>query len=88
MFTTWNLKPIMRSAKSYIRDTSDFLKRLEELGGVPQNALLVAADMVGLYPNITHQDGLDTLSLNLDQRDDKIISTEDQQQVWGTATGT
>ena len=71
----------MRSAKSYIRDTSDFLKRLEELGGVPQNARLVAADMVGLYPNITHQDGLDTLSLNLDQRDDKIISTEDQQQV-------
>ena len=71
----------MRSAKSYIRDTSDFLKRLKELGGVAQNALLVPADIVGLYPNITHQDGLDTLSLKLDQRDDKIISTEDQQQV-------
>ena len=63
----------MRSAKSYMRDTSDFLKRLKELGSVPQNALLVTANMVGLYPSIPHQDGLEALSIKLEQREDKIV---------------
>ena len=67
----------MRSVKSYIRDTSAFLKRLKEIGSVPQNALLVTADVVELYPSISHQEGLETLSVKLDQREDKIIPTED-----------
>ena len=32
--------------------------------------------MVGLYPSIPDQDGLEALSVKLDQREDKIISTE------------
>ena len=71
-----HLEPMMRSAKSYIRDTSDFLKKLKKLGSVPQNALLVTADVVGLYPGIPRQDGL-ALSIKLDQREDKIVATED-----------
>ena len=55
----------MRSGKSYIRDTSDFLKRLKELGSVPENELPVTADVVGLYPSIPHQDGLETYQLSL-----------------------
>ena len=66
----------MRSAKSYIKDTGNFLNKLKELGSVPQNALLVTVDVVGLYPSIPHQDGLDTLSIKLKQREDKKIPTE------------
>ena len=58
----------MGSAKSYIRDTGDFLNKLKELGSVPQNALLVTVVVVGLYPSIPHQDGLDTLSIRLATR--------------------
>ena len=54
----------MCSAKSYIRDTSDFLKKLTELGSVPQNVLLVKADVVGLYPSIPHRHLLEALSIN------------------------
>ena len=67
----------MRSAKSYMRDNSDFLKRLKELGSVLQNALLVTADVVGLYPSIPHQDGLEALPIKLDQQEDRIIPTND-----------
>ena len=35
-YLDYYVKPIMGSAKSYIKETSDFLKRLKELGGVPQ----------------------------------------------------
>ena len=44
----------MRSAKSYLKDTGDFLNKLEELGSVPQNALLVTVDVVRLYPGIPY----------------------------------
>ena len=67
----------MRSAKSYIKETGDFVNKLKELGSVPQNALLVTVDGVGLYPSIHHQDGLDSLSIKLEQREDKKIHTED-----------
>ena len=56
----------MRLAKSYIRDTSDFLKSLKELGSIPQNALFVTANVVELCPSIPHQDGLEALSIKLD----------------------
>ena len=60
----------MRSGKSYIRDirdTRDFLKKFKELGSVPQNALLITGDVVGLYPSIPPQDGLEALSIKLHQ---------------------
>ena len=66
----YHLKTIMLSAKSYIRDTNDFLQRHKELHSAPQNALLVTADVVGLYPSIPHQDVLKTLSVNSNQRED------------------
>ena len=76
-YLDYHLKPIMRSAKSYIKETGDFVNKLKELGSVPQNALLVTVDGVGLYPSIHHQDGLDSLSVKLEQREDKKIHTED-----------
>ena len=72
-YLDYHLEPIMRSAKSYIRDTRDFLRRLKELGSVLINALLVTADVLGLYPSIPHQDGLEALSIKLDQQEDKIL---------------
>ena len=54
----------MRSAKSYVRDTSDFLKKLKELGCVSQNELLVTVDLIGLYPSIPHLDGLEAIKMD------------------------
>ena len=43
-YLDYDLKPILCSAKSYKGDTSDFFKRLRELGSVPHNTQLVTAD--------------------------------------------
>ena len=80
-FLDYHLKPVMQSAKSYIKDTSDFLRKLKELGEVPENAILVTADVVGLYPSIPHSDGLEALSVKLEERVDKSIATEDLLQM-------
>ena len=48
----------MQSAKSYIKDTSIFLRKLNDLGKLRENAILVTIDVVGLYPSIPHADGM------------------------------
>ena len=57
----------------------DSLKKLKELGCVPQNELLVTGDVVGLYPSIPHLDGLEALSIKVElassQKDSYIEST-------------
>ena len=68
----------MRPAKSYVRGTSDFLKKLKELGCVPENELLLTSDLVGFYPSIPHLDGLEALSIKLDQWVDKKIIIDNQ----------
>ena len=51
------LKPVMRFGNSYIKANNHFLEKLKELGELPENAILVTADVVGLYPSISHGDG-------------------------------
>ena len=60
-----------------IKDTSDFLRKIKKLGKVPDGAILVTADVVGLYPSIPHEDGLDALSEKLETFQDKKIAKED-----------
>ena len=67
----------MQSAKSYIKDTSVFLRKLNDLGKLRENAILVTTDVVGLYPSIPHAGGPKALSANLEGREDKSIATYD-----------
>ena len=76
-FLDHHLQPIMKSGVSYIKDTNDFLFKLKNLGKIPENAFLVTADIVGLYPSIPHDEGLEVLRKQLNAFDDKSIHTED-----------
>ena len=61
----------MKAGKSYIKDTGDFLQKLANLGIIPSNAILVTANVVGLYPSIPHDAGLQALYERLEERADK-----------------
>ena len=65
----------MQSSETYIRDSSDFLVKIKDLGQLPENAILVTADVVALYPSIPHAEGLAAIRKALDLRVDKTIST-------------
>ena len=67
------LKEVMQNGWSYIKDSNDF----KHLKNIPDNALLVTSDVVGLYPSIPHEAGLRALKEVLDRREEKKISTED-----------
>ena len=67
----------MQNGKSYIKDSGDFLGKIKTLGCIPDNAILVTADVVGLYPSIPHQAGINALKEALDKRPLKKIPTDD-----------
>ena len=59
----------MQSGWSYIKDSGDFLKKIKNVGNIPENTFLVIADVVGLYPNIPHNTDLKALSNMLEARE-------------------
>ena len=55
-------KHIPEQTDSFIQDTPDLLRFLEEANkgpDIPSNAILVSIDVVGLYPNIPQDEGID-----------------------------
>ena len=67
----------MKSGKSYVKDIGDFLEEIKSLGRIPEDAFLVIADVVGLYPRIPHDVGLKALYEKLQERSDKKVPPAD-----------
>ena len=55
------LRLYARIAPSYIHDTTDFLRRLQTIDNLPDNTILATMDVVSLYMNIPHADGLQAI---------------------------
>ena len=75
-FLEYHLKPLARKVESYIKDTNHFLKKLKELGSLPKNAILCTIDVVGLYPNIPHKEGLASIRKHFDNRENKEVTID------------
>ena len=76
-FLDHRLQPVMKSGKFYVKDTGDFLEKIKSLGRIPEDAFLVTADVVGLYPSIPHDAGLKALYEKLEERSDKKVPSAD-----------
>ena len=57
-FLDFHLQSLARKVKSDIKDTNDFLKKLHSLPNLPDDIILYTVDVVGLYPNIPHEEDL------------------------------
>ena len=75
-FLDFHLQPLAQVVKSYIKDTNDFLNKLRSLPKLPDNIILCTVDVVGLYPNIPHEEGLSALRKQLDNRMEKYVSRD------------
>ena len=72
------LKPLSNLHSSYLQDTPDFLRCIEENNkdNVPANSILFSVDVTGLYTNIPQNDGLEFCYREaLESRIDKSIRT-------------
>ena len=75
-FLADHLQPLAQRIKSYIKDTNHFLNKIKKIGKLPGGAILCAMDVVGLYPNIPHGEGLASLYKFLENRENKKISSD------------
>ena len=57
----YHLKPVIQKSWSYIKDSGDFIEKIKRVSNIPDDVILVTADVVGLYPSIPHKFGLKAL---------------------------
>ena len=54
-----HLNPLVTKLPSYIKDTTHFLRKLDDLKELPPGSLLVTFDVSSLYTNIPHKEGIE-----------------------------
>ena len=60
------VQPCVKKIDSYIKDTTDFLLMLQQLGPLPPGCLLVTLDVASLYTNIPNIEGCQATLYSLD----------------------
>ena len=78
-FTEFYLKPLAQNLPPFVKDTTDFLQKIEELnkmGPFSENSLLVSWDVVAMFPNIDNILGINAVIEALQARPVKFPSTD------------
>ena len=57
-FVDYFLKPLVQTTRSYVKDTTDFINKIEALPPLKENAILCTVDVTSLYTNIPNNEGI------------------------------
>ena len=76
-FVDYHLVPLEGKLPSYIKDTTDFLIKLQNISNLPSEVLLVTLVVKSLYTNIAHDEGIAACKAKLDTRVVLQLPTED-----------
>ena len=79
LFVEHHIKHLANAHPSYLQDTPDFLRQIEDLnseGPLPSNAILVSIDVSALYTNIPQEEGLDATREALEIAENLTIPSE------------
>ena len=75
-FFDFYLQSLPKNVESNIKDRDYFLRKIKELGQLREGTILWTIDVVGLYPNIPHDEDLAFLKDFLDSNVDKQVTTD------------
>ena len=78
-FVQHHLDPLAKEHKSYIEDTPDLLRQIEDLNKgeiLLPNSNLFTCDVIGLFTNITQEDGIEAATEALEERKIKEVPTQ------------
>ena len=64
-FVDYYLQPEVKKRKSYVKDTTDFIKKFEAIDHVSDDFYLVSLDVRSLYTNIPHKEGIEAVKQKL-----------------------
>ena len=60
-FVDHNLEPAVTNLKSFVIDTTDFIKKIENVNNITNDSYLVSLDVRSLYTNIRNTDGIEAV---------------------------
>ena len=64
-FVDYYLHPEVKKLKPYVKDTTDFVKKIEAIDHVSNESYLVSLDVHSLYTNIPHHEGIEAVKQKL-----------------------
>ena len=72
------LQPCVPKLQSFVKDTGDFISKLNEIKTIPDNAILVTFDVTSLYTNIPTEEGIQAAAyfLNKENRATKMPTNQ------------
>ena len=70
------LESFVVSSSSYVKDTTDFLNKVPQIGAVTDQTILFTMDVVTLYPSIPQKEGIQACKEGLNLRSSQNIPTE------------
>ena len=73
-FIDFHLRPLVQKLPSYIQDTTDYINKTPK-HNLPENTLLATLDVVSLYTNIPHEEGIEACREAWDSRENPTIPT-------------
>jgi hypothetical protein len=53
------LQPLVATTRSYVKDTTDFIIKIEQISGLKEDTILCTIDVSSLYTNIPNQEGIE-----------------------------
>ena len=71
-----HLIQLVSQSKSYIKDTTDVILKIREIGQISKESILCTVDVSALYTNIPHKEGIEACYKTLEKRIDKSPPTQ------------
>ena len=62
----------VRDLKSYVKDYTDFIRKINGMENIPDNSILVTMDVRSLYTNISNKERIETGETTLNENYLKI----------------
>jgi hypothetical protein len=78
-YTNHHIKDIGTHHDTYLQDTPHFLRIIEQINSGPNletNVFLATLDVTGLYTNIAHEEGLECVEEQLNQKNNQTVPTD------------
>ena len=74
-YVDYHLQPIVKQIPSYVKDTKDFINKINAVKSVPKNSYLVTMDVRPLYTNIPNAEGISAVNRAFNNYSKKTTST-------------
>ena len=65
------LQPHVKELKSYVSDSTDFIRKINGMEKIPDNSILVTMDVQSLYASIPNKEGIEAVETTLKRKKDR-----------------